>query len=96
MEQLRKERALYDEYCQLEKEAEHLLRLYQAWQLCIAQGDTIASKSAMEKGQAKIKQIEDKIQQNRDLIKTTDTEIEEAHKNANAVCMLLKFFACFH
>lgn len=85
MEKLQEERAQYDEYCQLEREAEHLMVLYHAWQLCLAQRNTVASKTAAEKGQAKITELEDKIQKNRELIQTTEAEIEEAHRKAAAV-----------
>lgn len=89
LNQLREERAQYDEYCKLEREAEHLTRLYEAWQLCIAQKNTAASKHAMEKGHAKLKEIEDKIQSNRELIRTTEVEIEESHKKASAVSKIV-------
>lgn len=96
LNQLREERAQYDEYCKLEREAEHLMRLYEAWQLCIAQRNTSTSKRDMEKGHAKIQEIEDKIQNNQDLIKTIEEEIEEAHKKASAVSAAGFLFLCFY
>lgn len=69
----------------MERESEHLMRIYQAWQFCAAQRNTIVSKNAMEKSQAKMQDIENKIEQNLEQIHITDKEIEEAHKKANAV-----------
>lgn len=85
IDQLREERAQYDEYCQLEREAEHLMRLYEAWQFCVAQRNSSNSKAAMTKGHEKIQDVENKIQQNRDSIKSIEAEIEEAHKKTNTV-----------
>lgn len=96
MNQLREERAQYDEYCKLEREAEHLMRLYEAWQLCIAQRNTATSKIDMEKGHAKIQEIKDKIQHNRDVIAETEEQIEEAHKKARAVSEICDFLFCFY
>lgn len=97
LDKLREERSLYDEYCNMERESEHLMRIYQAWQYCTVQCNTIASKTAMEKSQTKIREIENKIEQNREQIRNTDKEIEEAHKKANAVSVTpvcLLFLLC--
>lgn len=85
LKKLREERAQYDEFCQLEREGEHLMRLYEAWQFCVAKRNTVISKQEMENGLAKIQEIETKIEQNREQIENIEAEVENAHKNARAV-----------
>lgn len=93
LEQMREERALYDEYRQLEKESEHLARLYHAWQYHIARKNTVVSKAALEEGQVKIQEIKDEIEKRREAIKETEVEIEEASQRAKEVSVILP--SCF-
>lgn len=90
MEKLRKERAQYDEYRELEHETERMMRLFEAWQFYLAQKKTATSKSEMEKSQSQVEGLEKQIQEHHESIKTIEKQIEE--RNANDVSENKNFF----
>ncbi|KAK5648752.1 hypothetical protein RI129_003644 [Pyrocoelia pectoralis] len=77
LDKLRDERSAYLEFQRVERELEHMLGLYQAWQYMASKRKCLLAAEALQKGQADVQQIHDNIAKNQEEIKETEVQVEE-------------------
>lgn len=73
------------EFQRLERELEHMINLFQAWQYYATQKATVNAKNAFEQGQSKINKIQDKIANHKETIQEIDNEIEQIALQSKSV-----------
>ncbi|RZC38547.1 structural maintenance of chromosomes protein 2, partial [Asbolus verrucosus] len=84
LEKLRTERAKFMEFKNLERELEHMLRVYQAWEYFGSQRKMIQAKKALEDEENKLKQIETTMVNHKTEIKDLEVVIDDLTKRAEA------------
>uniref|UniRef100_A0A1Y1M3E5 Structural maintenance of chromosomes protein n=1 Tax=Photinus pyralis TaxID=7054 RepID=A0A1Y1M3E5_PHOPY len=77
LDKLREERAAYLEFQRVERELEHMLGLYQAWQYIASKRNCARAEEALKAGQAHVQQIHDNITDNNQKIKNIESKVEE-------------------
>lgn len=85
LDKLRAERIKYMEFKRVERELEHLLRLYQAWEYFACQGRTKVAQEELEKEENQVKQVEADIKTKRSKIQEIEEEIVELENRADKV-----------
>ena len=85
LEKLRTERAKYMEYKNVERELEHMLQLYQAWEYFASKRRYIQAKEAVDEEEDVMKQLETEMNNHKNELVQTDELVEELTRKADAV-----------
>lgn len=85
LEKIREERKAYMEFQLLERELQHLTKIFQAWQYVTSQRHTKNAESALEQGEAELQEMKDNIVKNQEQATQLDAEMAEMIKAADAV-----------
>lgn len=85
LEKIREERKAYMEFQMLERELQHLTKLFQAWQYIASQKHTKNAESALEQREAELEEMKGHIGKNQEQATQLDAEMAEMIKAADAV-----------
>ncbi|ERL92400.1 hypothetical protein D910_09714 [Dendroctonus ponderosae] len=81
LQKLKSEREQYLKYQRIERELEHLVGIYQAWQYFEAKRNFVKAEQALENGQKTITEFGEKIDQNKEAVDQLMKEIETITHN---------------
>lgn len=76
LDKLREERSMFMEFQRLEREIEHMMGLYNAWQFHHTQRSTLKAAENLEKMNCKVQEIQDTIEANKQTSEQIEKEIE--------------------
>lgn len=90
LQKLKSEREQYLKYQRIERELEHLMGMFQAWQYFEAKRNFVKAEKALENGQKTITEFSDKIGQNKEAVNQLNREIETLSHNNKSVRLWLR------